>query len=259
MLRNVLAMTTETTGQRPGGRAVNNPARVAAQVRTRTVPEDVAGAATGAAWLVLAALGLGGFLLLTFAVMSKVAMPFDPPLLAFARSLDGMPDVWQALSSSANIPLIVIGVGLVGWLFFTKRRREALIVALMLIAITAGSEGFKQLVSRPRPSGTDPTIPGVVYSYPSGHVLEALTILGIIAIRFWRSRWPFAARLVVWLVVIVWVLLVGLARMAINVHYPSDVLAGLLMALGVLGVYGWLTRPGRDVTARERPRWSPRP
>ncbi len=233
-----------TTNQRTTNRALENPARWPAQAET--APEATAGAATGAAWLALAALGLGGFLLLTIVVASRIALPFDPPVLAFARSLDGMPDVWQALSSSANLPLVVIGVGLVAWLFFTKRRREALIVALMLIAITAGSEGFKQLVARPRPSGTDPTIPGVVYSYPSGHVLEALTILGTIAIRCWRSAWALAARVAVWLVVIVWVLLVGMARMAINVHFPSDVLGGLLMALGVLGVYGWLTRPGRD-------------
>ncbi len=237
-------MTTDTTNQQTGPRRLRNPAR--AQGHPIAAIAGVAGVGTSAAWLALAVVGLVGFGLLTVIVASRVVIPFDQPVLAFARTLDGLPDVWQAFSSSANIPLIVIGVGLVGWLFFTRRRREALIVAVTLIAITAGSEGFKQLVARPRPSGTDPTIPGVVYSYPSGHVLEALTILGIIAIRFWRSRRPLAARVVVWLVVIVWVLLVGLARMAINVHYPSDVLGGLLGAMGVLGVYGWLTRPGRD-------------
>ena len=217
-------MTTETTDPQSSGRVLANPARVAAPART--APQDVAGAVTGAAWLILAVAGLAGFLVLTMLVASRVVIPFDQPVLAFARTLDGLPDVWQGFSSSANIPLVVIGVGMVGWLFFTRRRQEALIVAAMLIAITAGSEGFKQLVARPRPSGTDPTIPGVVYSYPSGHVLEALTILGIVAIRSWRSSWPLAARVAVWMLVIVWVLLVGLARMAINVHYPTDVLGG---------------------------------
>ena len=249
-------MTTETTDPQAPGRALGLPAR--APYPARSLPDDAAeatrntpGAARGAAWLILAVVGLAGFLILTVLVASKVVISVDQPILAFARTLDGLPDVWQAFSSSANIPLIVIGIGLVVWLFFTKRRREALIVAVVLIAITAGSEGFKQLVARPRPSGTDPTIPGVVYSYPSGHVLEALTILGIVAIRSWRSAWALAARVAVWAVVIVWVLLVGLARMAINVHYPTDVLAGLLFAMGVLGIYGWLTRPGRDRPRQE--------
>ncbi len=242
-------MTTETTDPQTPGRALGLPARAPGQART--APHDTAGVANGAAWLILAVAGLAGFLMLTVLVASKVVIPFDQTILAFARTLDGLPDIWQGFSSSANIPLIVIGVGLVVWLFFTHRRREALIVAVMLIAITAGSEGFKQLVARPRPSGTDPTIPGVVYSYPSGHVLEALTILGIVAIRSWRSAWPLAARVAVWAVLIVWVILVGLARMAINVHYPTDVLGGLLFAIGVLGIYGWLTRPGRDRQRQE--------
>jgi membrane-associated phospholipid phosphatase len=244
-------MPTETTDQPTGGHAIELPART--PDLPRAAAAEVAGAGNGAAWVLLAALGLAGFLLLTVLVASKVVIPFDQPLLAFARGLDRLPDVWQALSWSANIPLVVIGLGLMVWLFVTKRRREALIVLLMLIAITAGSEGFKQLVARSRPSGTDPTIPGVVYSYPSGHVLEALTILGIVAIRSWRSSRPLAARLAVAVVVIVWVLLVGVARMAINVHYPSDVLAGLLGAMGVLGVYGWLTRPGREPRRQREP------
>ncbi len=248
-------MTTQTTDHRSSGQELGLPARAPDHAKapaTDAAATDMARAGSGVAWILLAVVGLAGFLILTVIVASKVVIPFDQPILAFARTLDGLPDVWQGFSSSANIPLVVIGVGLAGWLFFTKRRREALIVAVMLIAITAASEGFKQLVARPRPSGTDPTIPGVVYSYPSGHVLEALTILGIIAIRSWRSSWPVAARLAVWAVVIVWVMLVGMARMAINVHYPSDVLAGLLFAMGVLGVYGWLTRPGRERQQRDR-------
>ena len=212
--------------------------------RTRVSPTARTAADSGAAWLVVALLGLGGFLILTMVVASGTALAFDPSLLALARTWDGWAPVWQALSTSANIPLIVIGLGLVAWLFFTKRRREALVVLLVLVAITAGSEGVKQLTARPRPLGTDPAIPGVVYSYPSGHVLEALTIAGIIAIRFWRNHDSLGSRLAIVVLVVVWVVLVGIARMALNEHYPSDVLAGLLAGIGALGIYGWLTRPG---------------
>jgi len=97
-------------------------------------------------------------------------------------------------------------------------------------------------VARPRPEGTDPNIPGVVYSYPSGHVLEALTIFGIIVIELARHGAPRLLVAVLAIVVVVDALLVGLSRVVLNAHYPSDALASLLAGAGVLGVYVLLTR-----------------
>ncbi len=197
-----------------------------------------------AAALLIALLSLVGFALLTVVVAAGIVIPFDQPLLAIARTWDGWPVVWEAISQSANIPLIVIGAVLVVWLFWKKQHREAVLVLLMLAAVTAGSEGVKQLVGRPRPSGTGDGIPGVVYSYPSGHTLEVLTILGLVAVRSWRSSRPLRLRLAVVVVVAIEVIVVGIARLALNAHYPSDVLAGLLGGFGALGLYTWLTRPG---------------
>ena len=194
-------------------------------------------------WLLALVGGALAFAGLTVAVANHVGVPGDAWLLDAIRGLGVAPIVWQALSESANIPLIVIGLGMVVWLFATRRRREAIVVLVLLAAITAGSEGVKQLVARPRPSGTDPAIPGVVYSFPSGHVLEALTILGIICVRVWRSRASGSLRVVLVVGVAIWVLLVGVARIGLNAHYPSDVLAGLLGGLAALGLYGLTTRP----------------
>jgi undecaprenyl-diphosphatase len=196
------------------------------------------------AWLVIAILSLVGLVVLTVAVASKVVFPFDQPLLALARAWDGWPLVWQAMSQSANIPLIVIGVGFVLWLLWTKRRREAVLVIVMLVAVTAGSEGVKQLVGRPRPSGTGDGIPGVVYSFPSGHVLEVLTILGTIALRVWRTSRRLLLRRVVVILVLIELVLVAIARLALDEHYPTDLLGGALGGVVALGFYAWFTRPG---------------
>jgi undecaprenyl-diphosphatase len=213
----------------------------------RTAERSRSSPAYGACVLVAVAC-LVGFVLLTIAVASKVVFPFDQSLLAFARSWDAQPIVWQAVSETANIPLIVIGFALMAWLFWKKHHREALLVFLMLAAVTAGSEGVKQLVGRPRPSGNGDGIPGVVYSYPSGHVLEVLTILGIVAVRTWRSARPLLLRLALPILVVLEALLVGFARMALNAHYPTDVLAGLLGGTAALGLYIWFTRPGAWAT-----------
>jgi undecaprenyl-diphosphatase len=198
----------------------------------------------GGGSLFIALLALLGFVAVTVAVASGYVFPFDQPWLVFARGLDGIPLVWQAMSQSANIPLIVIGVVFVLWLLREKRHREAVLVVLILVAVTAGSEGVKQFVGRPRPSGSGDGIPGVIYSYPSGHVLEVLTILGLITVRSWRSSRAFRLRLALVVLVAIEVVLVGIARLALDEHYPSDLLGGLLGAIAALGLYAWFTRPG---------------
>ena len=217
----------------------------AAQDMSGARVRDEARAHLSLAWLIIAVVSLIAFAALTVAIDNKVAFAFDTPLLTLAHSYDSTPLIWKVISETANIPLIVIGLGFVAWLFFTKRRREALLVLLMLAAVTAGSEGVKQLVSRPRPdTGTADGIPGVVYSYPSGHVLEALTILGFVTLRVWRHVRSLAIRVAVAAAVVVDVIAVGIARMVLNAHYPTDVLAGALGGIGALGLYMWFTRPG---------------
>jgi membrane-associated phospholipid phosphatase len=197
--------------------------------------------------LALAVLGLGGFALLAWTAAMQVAIPFDQSLLDLARSWSTFSVEWELLSNAANIPMIFVGVGLVLWLFWKGARREAVLVVVTLAVVTAGSEAVKQLVHRPRPPGSDAVVPGIIYSFPSGHVLEAVTILGIVAVLVWRSSRSLIVRAAVAVAISVFVALVAVARVAINAHYPSDVLAGFLAGIGVLAIFILLTRaPAED-------------
>jgi undecaprenyl-diphosphatase len=206
-------------------------------VDTRTRPRADARTGTGWGWPFLATIGLGGFALITWVVASKTVIPFDKPLLDAAAGLGQYMVAWRDLSDSANIPLIVIGVAIVAFLLFTGKRAEAVLVIGVLAAVTAGSEAVKLLVARPRPPGFTNDAAGVVYSYPSGHVLEAVTIYGIIAILLWRSSLPTVIRVVVPIVFSVLIAFVAVARVAVGAHFPSDVLAGFLAGIGCLALF----------------------
>src|SRR5689334_23067184 len=82
---------------------------------------------TSAIWLGIALVAILGFVALTVAVKARVVIPFDKPLLAVMHDWPVDPLVWKALTETANIPLFVIGGGFVIWLWFKKRRREALV------------------------------------------------------------------------------------------------------------------------------------
>jgi undecaprenyl-diphosphatase len=207
-----------------------------------------------AIWLAIALASLLGLVLLTVAIMSKVVIPFDQPLLALAVSWASLTPLWDAISTIGNYPMIPIGLGFAAWLFVTKRRREAVLVVLLFAAATAGSEGLKALVARDRPAGGGVGIPGVIYSFPSGHSFEDLMILGMIALALWRSAQPGWLKVGFIVLAATQVVLVCIARVALNVHYPSDMLAGLLGGLAVLGLYAWWTR--RGAWADHPTRWS---
>lgn len=205
---------------------------------------DTSRSAATRGWLAIALIGIVGFVLVTVLVASRTVIPFDQPLLDLGRGWAAYSDVWNLLSNAANLPLIGLGVGIVLWMFWKHRRREGIVVIVVLAAVTAGSEAVKQLVARPRPPGFDTSIPGVVYSYPSGHVLEALTICGIIALVVWRSSQPHLLRAGLAIAVAIFVALVAVARVALNAHYPSDVLGGFLAGIAVLALFALVTNKG---------------
>jgi undecaprenyl-diphosphatase len=196
----------------------------------------------------IALLGLGSFAVLTWLIATGTTFAFDQQLLDAAKGLGQYMPEWRGLSDSANLPLIAVGAAIVIYLLWSKQRAEAVLVIIILALVTAGSELVKQAVARPRPPGFDNTYLGVVYSYPSGHVLEAVTIYGIIAVLVWRSSLPRIVRIAVPIVFTAIIILVAIARVAVGEHYPSDVLAGLLAGIGFVALFAWIT----DILDRRR-------
>ncbi len=121
------------------------------------------------------------------------------------------------------------GLGLLWWLGtgYWKARALTLIVAILLTALVVFV--FKLVVRRKRPEGewgkfyrsTDP------HSFPSGHAVRAV-MLAVVMLGL--------GPLLPGLLLLTWAPLVGLARVAMGVHYLSDVLAGMLLGLVIGGV-----------------------
>jgi membrane-associated phospholipid phosphatase len=133
-------------------------------------------------------------------------------------------------------------------------------VGITLGLVTAGSEGVKQLVHRPRPPDSQTVVPGVIYSYPSGHELEAIAILGIVALLVWRSGAPRVLRVAFAIAIALFCAAVAFARVAINAHWPSDVLGGVLGGVGVLALVALITRGSRTPgPQRQEPDTAPAP
>lgn len=157
------------------------------------------------------------------AVTAWLRSPGDPATpLGSARFADMVRDV-TALGSTAVLTLLVVGVVL--YLLLARMRGAALLVALSVLGGTLISTVLKALYDRPRPD-----LAQLAYelsaSFPSGHsMLSAVTYLtlGALLARLAPSR---ALKVYALAAAIFITLLVGISRVYLGVHYPTDVLAG---------------------------------
>ncbi|MCK9205144.1 MAG: phosphatase PAP2 family protein [Bacteroidales bacterium] len=110
-------------------------------------------------------------------------------------------------------------------------RKQFYILALVLILVALVSQGLKQIIFRERPFSAHPSIEklsqGGGSSFPSGHSLEAFAIATSLSLLFKKKK--------IVIPLFIWAMLVAYSRMALGVHYPSDVVGGII--IGIL--IGW--------------------
>jgi membrane-associated phospholipid phosphatase len=176
------------------------------------------------------------FLVLGALVVRRGGLAFDEPL---ATALQGLPipvELWEACTFLGGATILIpIGVAFVIAAAFARRLRLALIVAVALIAAALFTELVKEVVARPRPS-MDPLVTASGYSLPSGHTLNSTVAYGLLALVAWRSRLPLTVRRAALVVGVTIPLLVGLSRIALGVHWPTDVLAGWLAGVAFVAL-----------------------
>lgn len=135
-------------------------------------------------------------------------------------------------------PWVLIAVTLLmGWWFSMEgRKRAAAVLALSTIGAAATEEGLKTLYHRVRPAAFFGYDEPMTYSFPSGHATTSLCFYGLLALIV--TRWISSAgwQRAVWAVSAFLISLIGLSRVYLGVHYPTDVLGGY--ALGTVWTTG---------------------
>ena len=181
------------------------------------------------------------FLALAALVVRRGGLAFDEPLAAALQALPIPVGFWEACTFLGGAVLVPIGVAFVLGAALSRRIRLALIIAVALIAAALFTELVKDLVVRPRPT-MDPLVTASGYSFPSGHTLNSTVTYGLLALVAWRSRLTLAIRRAAVVVGVVVPVFVGLSRIALGVHWPTDVLAGWLAGVAFVALAATLIR-----------------
>lgn len=192
-------------------------------------------------WLLLAG-ALIAFLDLAEDVYRNEGFSFDAPILAwlYAHRTPLLDQVMHLLSLSTSAKVLApLSLVLLVWLWCRKKRW-----VLFLLGVGGASTLnllMKEAFARGRPHFFPALVPERDYSFPSGHAMGSMALalaLGLVLTDVSpRLGW------VVLSLGVLWSLLVGLSRLYLQVHYPSDVLAGFLVsAIWVVGLNLWTSK-----------------
>ncbi len=188
--------------------------------------------------------------LMDFVEDAKNVTPFDYALLTFMDQHQN-PILTKAAAFLAFLgsPPTVVGIALVAalaGLVWKKVRGAAWTLPIAVIGAGIIIQSVKMVVQRPRPSLYPHLLKESGFSFPSGHSLIAMVVYGLLgyfALGLVKNQ---AGRLAIRIVTVLLVFLIGISRVYVQVHYPTDVLAGWTAGacwlIACLGLHEVLTR-----------------
>ncbi len=175
-------------------------------------------------------------------VWKRETFRFDDPILLWlhGHSSAMLDRVMLKLSLVGGYPLLFVAGALCLLFLWTSRRHQAIFVALCIGGVSALNVSAKMIFQRARPDLWVSLAPEPDYSFPSGHAMLSSAFAAMIVALIWRATKasPHAPqwRLLSALLGAVFVIAVGLSRLYLGVHYPSDILAGWLASCAWIGL-----------------------
>ncbi len=169
------------------------------------------------------------------AVASLVGMnrieAFDRTLIDYWQGLEN-PALTRAMMFFTTIgsggPVVAITVAIMMFLYFVLKHRRELILFVFALG---GSEALNILLKlafrRERPT-FHRLVPESGFGFPSGHSMGAFSLYGVLAFLLWKHIPVWWGRTVLILASCALILAIGISRIYLGVHYPSDVLGGYL-------------------------------
>ncbi|ALM36992.1 phosphatase PAP2 family protein [Streptomyces sp. FR-008] len=131
--------------------------------------------------------------------------------------------VWDPWTMRALAAVTVL------WLWRRGTVRLAVTVGVACLGAAAAQQLLKAAVGRERPEWPDPVDTAHFAAYPSGHAMTATVVCGLVVWGLHRVKAARPVLVAAWTVAVVSVAGVGLTRVWLGVHWPTDVLGGWLL------------------------------
>lgn len=138
------------------------------------------------------------------------------------------------LGSALSIILLTVLLIIV-----VKGKRNKILILINVIVTTLLNQLLKNVFQRGRP--IDSIIEESGYSFPSGHSMVSMAFYGFLIYLVYKSNIKYKGLIVGLLSVLI--VLIGISRIYLGVHYPTDVIGGFTLSLSYLLLFIDITKP----------------
>jgi undecaprenyl-diphosphatase len=178
------------------------------------------------------------WLIVALRTPGDLAQPIGP------EWLEGMMRDFTALGSTGVLALMVLTIA--GFLALTRKGNTALFVLAAVIGGVLISQTLKFAFARPRPELVPHGAEVFTASFPSGHSMMSAVVYLTLGALLARTQTDRAVKLYILVMAVILTVLVGVSRVYLGVHWPTDVVAGWALggvwALICLTAMLWLQR-----------------
>lgn len=133
-------------------------------------------------------------------------------------------------SAYVIIPVCILSI------IYYRKRKESKYISLNLIIIFLSNQIIKRIVERPRPEQFR-IVEETGYSFPSGHSMVSMAFYGLFIYFIYKE---VKNKYIKWISIIllsILIILIGISRIYLGVHYASDVIAGFCLSLAYLALF----------------------
>jgi len=149
-------------------------------------------------------------------------------------------DMWRDVTALGSFTILtLVTVACAGYLLMRGRRRMFMLLVVATIGGLLVSLLLKNVFSRPRPEFASGTTHVLTASFPSGHSMLSAIVYLTLGVLLTRTSTQYRFKLYFLTTAVLVTVLVGLSRIYLGVHYPTDVLAGWSFGL-IWALLCWL-------------------
>jgi len=184
--------------------------------------------------LIIVVAGIKIFLELTESLQSKFLSQYDRKITDFVISFRS-PELNKILQFITNIGdiygYLVVGT-ISSIVFYLKFKNWRFVIQMIFVlAISALSNlALKQVINRPRPE-IEHLVSVATLSYPSGHAMSAISFYGFLIYLCYGFKMNKLIKLGVILFLTILIFSIGISRIYLGVHFPSDIAGGFIAGL----------------------------